>query len=168
VRKVRREYRCLMEIGFDNFNVETPAVLSAPLIAKLADPDWVSNLTNRCGTEGVDLAVCGCVVTPKPCTTTSSSAATPAMAGSSRAGMCTSQTLNTEISPSTTRITVDNRPGAASAFSTVSSVRARAGRAAALRPVTASTPTRPSLRDERCTAENISSNAGPRCLCLPL
>ncbi|MEV4802015.1 AAA family ATPase [Nonomuraea sp. NPDC049421] len=114
LREVRPlEYRCLMETAFDNLKVGTSAILSAPFIAELADPDWVSRLTNRCAAKGIDVAAVWVRCDPE------SMGEYIEFRGAARDAwkLANWQTyvsgLNTETSPPTAHITVDNRLGAA-------------------------------------------------------
>lgn len=114
LREVRPlEYRCLMETAFDNLRVGTSAILAAPFIAELMDPAWVHRLTNRCAAMSIDVAVVWvrCDV--------ESMREYIEFRGAARDGWKLSNwetytsTLNTETSPSTAHITVDNRLGSA-------------------------------------------------------
>ncbi|HET6354865.1 AAA family ATPase [Streptomyces sp.] len=49
------EYDCLMQAAYANINCGISTVLSAPFIAEMTDPAWMSRLTNRCGAMGVDV-----------------------------------------------------------------------------------------------------------------
>jgi predicted kinase len=114
LREVRPlEYRCLMETAFDNLHVGTSAILSAPFIAELADPDWVSRLTNRCAAKSIDVAVVWvrCDVESMREYIEFRGAARDAWKLGNWQTYISS--LNTEASPPTAHITVDNRLGAA-------------------------------------------------------
>ncbi|MGW0195881.1 AAA family ATPase [Nonomuraea sp. NPDC003201] len=107
------EYRCLMETAFDNLKVGTSAILSAPFIAELADPDWVCRLTNRCAARGIDVAVVWvrCDAESMHEYIEFRGAARDAWKLNNWESYVSG--LNTESSPSTAHITVDNRLGAA-------------------------------------------------------
>ncbi|WP_214107246.1 AAA family ATPase [Acrocarpospora catenulata] len=106
-------YRCLMETAWDNLDLGTSAILSAPFIAELADPDWVTRLTNRCAAKGIDVAVIWirCDV--------ESMREYIEFRGAGRdawklANWDTyTSSLNTDQSPPTAHITIDNRLGSA-------------------------------------------------------
>ncbi|MEV0630181.1 AAA family ATPase [Nonomuraea wenchangensis] len=114
LREVRPlEYRCLMETAFDNLKVGTSAILAAPFIAELTDPDWVSRLTNRCAARGIDVAVVWVRCDPESMREYIEfrSAARDAWKLSNWPTYVSG--LNTDTSPPTAHITVDNRLGAA-------------------------------------------------------
>ncbi|MEU0565178.1 AAA family ATPase [Nonomuraea sp. NPDC005983] len=114
LREVRPlEYRCLMEAAFDNLNVGTSAILSAPFIAELADPDWVCRLTNRCAAKGIDVAVVWvrCDVESMREYIEFRGAARDAWKLQNWDAYTSG--LNTDTSPPTAHTTVDNRLGAA-------------------------------------------------------
>ncbi|MER5465550.1 AAA family ATPase [Streptomyces sp. NPDC002668] len=50
------EYDCLMQAAYANINCGISTVLSAPFIAEMTNPAWMSRLTNRCDAIGVDVA----------------------------------------------------------------------------------------------------------------
>jgi predicted kinase len=116
-REVRPlEYRCLMETAFDNLRARTSAVLSAPFIAELTDEAWVHRLTNRCAAMNVDVAVVWvrCDLESMREYIEFRGAARDAW---KLANWDTyAATLDTETSPATAHITVDNRVGAAISF----------------------------------------------------
>jgi predicted kinase len=107
------EYRCLMETAFDNLKVGTSAILSAPFIAELADPDWVCRLTNRCAARGIDVAVVWVRCDPESMREYIEFRGAPRDAWKLDNWQTYVSGLNTETSPSTAHITVDNRLGAA-------------------------------------------------------
>ncbi|MFG2078686.1 AAA family ATPase [Nonomuraea maritima] len=114
LREVRPlEYRCLMDTAFDNLKARTSAILSAPFIAELCDPDWVSRLTNRCASRGIDVAVVWvrCDVESMREYIEFRGAARDAWKLQNWETYVSA--LNTETSPPTAHITVDNRLGAA-------------------------------------------------------
>jgi predicted kinase len=58
MREVRPlEYQCLVESAFDNLRAGTSVILTAPFVAELADPEWMSNLNKRCAAMGIDVTV---------------------------------------------------------------------------------------------------------------
>ncbi|WP_245741006.1 AAA family ATPase [Nonomuraea maritima] len=107
------EYRCLMETAFDNLEAGTSTVVSAPFIAELADSDWVARLSDRCTSRGIDVVVAWvrCDV--------DSMRKHIELRGDARDTWklqnweSYASTLNTETSPPTAHITIDNRLGAA-------------------------------------------------------
>jgi predicted kinase len=51
------EYRCLTNAAFANIDNGVSSVLTAPFLAEVTDPGWVSRLAHRCATAGADLGV---------------------------------------------------------------------------------------------------------------
>ncbi|MFG1711210.1 AAA family ATPase [Nonomuraea sp. M3C6] len=114
LREVRPlEYRCLMETAFDNLNAGTSAILSAPFIAELADPNWVSHLTNRCAARGIDVAVVWVRCDAESMRKHIEFRGDARDAWKLQNWDVYVSTLNTETSPPTAHITVDNRLGTA-------------------------------------------------------
>lgn len=107
------EYRCLMETAFDNLKVGTSAILSAPFVAELVDPDWVSRLTNRCAARGIDVAVVWVRCDPDSMREYIEFCGAPRDAWKLKNWETYVSGLNTDTSPETAHITVDNRLGAA-------------------------------------------------------
>ncbi|MBF8186260.1 AAA family ATPase [Nonomuraea sp. K274] len=114
LREVRPlEYRCLMETAFDNLEVGTSAILSAPFIAELTDPSWVSHLADRCAARGIEV-----VVVWVRCDAESMREHIKLRGDARDAWKLQNwetyvSTLNIETSPPSAHITVDNRLGAA-------------------------------------------------------
>lgn len=117
LREVRPlEYRCLMETAFDNLSSGTSAILSAPLIAELADPNWVSHLINRCAAGGVDVAVVWVRCDAASMREHIELRGDPRDAWKLQNWEAYAGTLNTETHPSTAHVVVDNRLGTAIAL----------------------------------------------------
>ncbi|MFD9511281.1 AAA family ATPase [Streptomyces mirabilis] len=49
------EYDCLMQSAFANIKCGISTVLTAPFIAEMTNPGWMTRLTNRCNAMGVDV-----------------------------------------------------------------------------------------------------------------
>ncbi|MEV1245707.1 AAA family ATPase [Nonomuraea sp. NPDC049750] len=114
LREVRPlEYRCLMETAFDNLKVGTSAILSAPFIAELADPDWVSRLTNRCAAKGIDVAAVWVRCDVASMREYIEFRGAPRDAWKLQNWETYVSGITTDTSPATAHITVDNRLGAA-------------------------------------------------------
>ncbi|WP_231618906.1 AAA family ATPase [Nonomuraea sp. SBT364] len=114
LREVRPlEYRCLMETAFDNLKVGTSAILSAPFIAELADPDWVSRLTNRCAAKGIDVAVVWVRCDVESMREYIEFRGAPRDAWKLQNWKEYAAGLDTDAAPPTAHATVDNRLGAA-------------------------------------------------------
>ncbi|MEO3875331.1 AAA family ATPase [Nonomuraea sp. B12E4] len=107
------EYRCLMETAFDNLNAGTSAILSAPFVAELADPDWMSHLTNRCAAGGIEVAVVWVRCDAASMRKHIELRGDPRDAWKLENWDAYASALNTETAPSTVHIVVDNRLGTA-------------------------------------------------------
>ncbi|MFI7425250.1 hypothetical protein [Nonomuraea sp. NPDC049684] len=107
------EYRCLMENAFDNLKVGTSAILAAPFIAELQSPDWISRLTNRCAAKGIDVAVVWVRCDADSMREYIEFRGAPRDAWKLANWQTYVSGLNSETSPPTAHITVDNRLGAA-------------------------------------------------------
>ncbi|UBU12546.1 AAA family ATPase [Nonomuraea gerenzanensis] len=117
LREVRPlEYRCMMETAFDNLSAGTSAILSAPFIAELADPNWVSHLINRCAAGGVDVAVVWVRCDAASMRKHIELRGDPRDAWKLQNWEAYADTLNTETHPSTAHVVVDNRLGTAIAL----------------------------------------------------
>ncbi|MEV4568493.1 AAA family ATPase [Nonomuraea sp. NPDC049419] len=117
LREVRPfEYRCLMETAFDNLSVGTSTILSAPFIAELANPNWVSHLINRCAVGGVDVAVVWVRSDAASMREHIGLRGDPRDAWKLQNWDAYAGTLNTETHPSAAHIVVDNRRGTAIAL----------------------------------------------------
>ncbi|MEV4372953.1 AAA family ATPase [Nonomuraea sp. NPDC049637] len=114
LREVRPlEYRCLMDTAFDVLGSGTSVILSAPFIAELADRDWVVRLTNRCATRGIEVAALWVRCDAESMRRHFELRDDPRDAWKLQNWDAYVSTLNTDTSPSTAHITVDNRFGAA-------------------------------------------------------
>ncbi|MDA0632269.1 AAA family ATPase [Nonomuraea sp. MCN248] len=114
LREVRPlEYRCLMETAFDNLKVGTSAILAAPFIAELADPAWISRLTNRYAAKGIDVAVVWVRCDVESMREYIEFRGAPRDGWKLKNWETYTSGLQTDTSPETAHITVDNRLGAA-------------------------------------------------------
>ncbi|MEU4573623.1 AAA family ATPase [Nonomuraea sp. NPDC023979] len=114
LREVRPlEYRCLLETAFDNLRVGTSAILSAPFIAEMNSPGWMSHLTGQCSAMGADVGVIWirCDLTSMRRHIEIRRAARDAWKLDNWAAYTSG--LDTNNSPPTAHINVDNRLGAA-------------------------------------------------------
>ncbi|SPL92950.1 putative P-loop ATPase [[Actinomadura] parvosata subsp. kistnae] len=117
LREVRPlEYRCLMETAFDNLSAGTSSILSAPFIAELADPNWVSALINRCAAGGGNVAVVWVRCDAASMREHVELRGDPRDAWKLQNWEAYAGTLNTETQPSTAHVVVDNRLGTAIAL----------------------------------------------------
>ncbi|MFB4294839.1 AAA family ATPase, partial [Nonomuraea sp. ATR24] len=117
LREVRPlEYRCVLETAFDNLRAGTSAILSAPFIAELNSPDWMSRLTDQCSAMGADVGViwirCDAASMRKHMEIRR--ATRDAWKLDNWAAYASS--LDTDNSPSAAHISVDNRLGAATSL----------------------------------------------------
>ncbi|MEV8630711.1 AAA family ATPase [Streptosporangium sp. NPDC051023] len=107
------EYRCLMETAWDNLDVGTSSILSAPFIAELKDEAWFTRLENRCAAKGIDLAAIWVRCDPE------SMREYIEFRGAARDAWKLSNWeqyaagIDTDKSPPTAHVTVDNRLGSA-------------------------------------------------------
>ncbi|SNT61053.1 Predicted kinase [Streptosporangium subroseum] len=107
------EYRCLMEAAWDNLNVGTSAILSAPFITELKDEAWFTRLENRCAAKGIDVAAIWVRCDPE------SMREYIEFRGAARDAWKLgnweryADGLDTDTSPPTAHVTVDNRLGSA-------------------------------------------------------
>jgi predicted kinase len=107
------EYRCLMETAWDNLNVGTSSILSAPFITELKDEAWFTRLENRCTAKGIDLAAIWVRCDPESMREYIEfrSAARDAWKLSNWEQYIAG--IDTDNSPPTAHVTVDNRLGSA-------------------------------------------------------
>ncbi|MEV4890039.1 AAA family ATPase [Nonomuraea sp. NPDC055795] len=107
------EYRCLMETAWDNLHVGTSAILSAPFIAELKDEAWFTRLENQCAAKGIDVAAIWVRCDPD------SMREYIEFRGAARDAWKLDNWeqyaagLDTDTSPPTAHLTVDNRLGSA-------------------------------------------------------
>ncbi|MFI9556132.1 AAA family ATPase [Nonomuraea endophytica] len=107
------EYRCLMETAWDNLHVGTSAILSAPFIAELKDEAWFTRLENKCAAKGIDVAAIWVRCDPD------SMREYIEFRGAARDAWKLDNWeqyaagLDTDTSPPTAHLTVDNRLGSA-------------------------------------------------------
>ncbi|MFI6604536.1 AAA family ATPase [Nonomuraea sp. NPDC050536] len=107
------EYRCLMETAWDNLHVGTSAVLSAPFISELKDEAWFTRLEHKCTAKGIDVAAIWvrCDVDSMREYIEFRGAARDAWKLDNWEEYTAG--LDTDTSPPTAHLTVDNRLGAA-------------------------------------------------------
>ncbi|MEU1736071.1 AAA family ATPase [Streptosporangium sp. NPDC020145] len=107
------EYRCLMETAWDNLNVGTSSILSAPFITELKDEAWFTRLENRCTAKGIDLAAIWVRCDPESMREYIEfrGAARDAWKLNNWEQYLTG--IDTDNSPPTAHVTVDNRLGSA-------------------------------------------------------
>ncbi len=107
------EYRCLMETAWDNLNVGTSAILSAPFIAELKDEAWFARLENRCAAKGIDVAAIWVRCDPESMREYIEFRGAARDAWKLENWEQYAASLNVETSPPTAHVTIDNRLGAA-------------------------------------------------------
>ncbi|MGW4411774.1 AAA family ATPase [Nonomuraea sp. NPDC004702] len=114
LREVRPlEYHCLMETAFDVLDAGTSAILSAPFITELADRDWIAHLTNSCVARGIEVTAVWMRCDAQSMRRHIELRDDPRDAWKLQNWDVYVSTLNTDTSPSTAHITIDNRFGAA-------------------------------------------------------
>lgn len=107
------EYRCLMETAWDNLDVGTSSILSAPFIAELKDEAWFTRLENRCAAKGIDLAAIWVRCDPESMREYIEFRGAARDAWKLNNWEQYAAGIDTDISPPTAHVTVDNRLGSA-------------------------------------------------------
>ncbi len=107
------EYKTLLSAARGNIDSGVSLILAAPFVEKLNDRPWLSRLTHQCNAQGVDVTTIWVHADPDTMHDYMEQRDAPRDAWKLTNWDEYISTLDTEDSPQTTQITIDNRHGAA-------------------------------------------------------
>ncbi|WP_433331669.1 AAA family ATPase [Spirillospora sp. CA-294931] len=107
------EYKCLMDTANDNIDCGISTILAAPFITELNDPAWLERLTNRCKSKGAEVAAIWVRCDIDSMREYIEFRDAPRDEWKLEHWEDYTRGINTESSPPSVHLTIDNRQGAA-------------------------------------------------------
>ena len=107
------EYKCLLSAARSNIDSGVSLILAAPFVEELNDRPWLTRLTHQCNAQGVDVTTIWVRADPDTMHDYMEQRDAPRDAWKLSNWDEYLDALDTEDSPETTHITIDNRHGAA-------------------------------------------------------